>query len=257
MTPRRYAMALAAALLLGTLPAACASAATARLCGSQAQPVSGSAYTVQNNEWRSIAPECITTDGSASFTVTSSSLANSANGPPGGYPSIYKGCHWGACTADSGLPIQVAAIQAGTVITSWSTTQPAGGVYSVAYDIWFNRAPSTHGQPDGAELMIWLNLNGPVHPAGYQAASGIILGGRGYNVWLGHRDRWMAIAYQLTSPTTAVTGLDLQPLVADAMTRGYLQASWYLIGVEAGFEVWQGGVGLATGSFSVSAGGGG
>ena len=51
--------------------------------------------------------------------------------------------------------------------TGWVTAQPGTGAYDVAYDIWFNRAPGrapgTSGQPDGAELMIWLNHNGPVH----------------------------------------------------------------------------------------------
>ena len=39
------------------------------------------------------------------------------------------------------------------------------------------------------------------------------------------------------------------------MSRGYLSSSCYLIDVEAGFELWQGGAGLATNSFSVNVGG--
>ena len=43
--------------------------------------------------------------------------------------------------------------------------QPGGGnAYDVAYDIWFNQTPATNGQPNGAELMIWLNHNGSVQP---------------------------------------------------------------------------------------------
>jgi hypothetical protein len=34
--------------------------------------------------------------------------------------------------------------------------------------------------------------------------------------------------------------------------RGYLSSSCYLIGVEAGFELWRGGAGLATTSFSLT-----
>ncbi len=34
--------------------------------------------------------------------------------------------------------------------------------------------------------------------------------------------------------------------------RGYIQKAWYLIDVEAGFELWQGGAGVATDSFAVS-----
>ena len=165
---------------------------------------------------------------------------------PGGYPSIYKGCHWGACTSGSGFPIQVSALHTGTVTSSWSTSQPRGGnAYDVAYDIWFNQAPTTNGQPNGAELMIWLNHNGSVQPFGSQVASNVSIGGRGYNVWFGNQG-WNTISYTMTSPATSVSNLDIDQLVADAVSRGYIQNSWYLIDVEAGFELWQGGAGLAT-----------
>jgi Glycosyl hydrolase family 12 len=236
---------------------AAASAAAATLCDFQTSLVGGDAYTVQNNEWGSSAPECISTDGGTDFTVANSSIANPTDSYPGGYPSIYKGCHWGACTFGSGLPIRASAIKAGTVTTSWGTSQPGGGNdYDVAYDIWFNQTPTTSGQPNGTELMIWLNHHGPVQPFGSQVATDVSLGGRSYNVWYG-RQTWDEVAYTLTAGTTSVSNLDLQPLVADAIARGYLSRSWYLIDVEAGFEVWNGGAGLATNSFSLHAAGGG
>jgi hypothetical protein len=132
---RRPAVALAAASLLGLMPAACSGPATTALCGSQALSVAGGAYTIHNNEWRSGAHQCITAGGGSSFTVTGSAIAESVHGGPGGYPSIYKGCHWGACTRHSGLPVRVSGIRSGTVTTSWSTTQPRGSsVYNAAYD---------------------------------------------------------------------------------------------------------------------------
>src|SRR5258705_13042976 len=102
MTPFTRALALPAALLASggllavSLPAASSKAATTTttLCNPQTVPVHGSAYTVQNNKWGSSAPECITTDGGTDFTVPNSSIANASNGAPGGYPAIYKGCHW-------------------------------------------------------------------------------------------------------------------------------------------------------------------
>ena len=54
--------------------AAPARAATTTLCNSQTAAVAGGAYTVQNNEWNSSAPECVTTDGNADFTVANSSI---------------------------------------------------------------------------------------------------------------------------------------------------------------------------------------
>ena len=260
MTARRHTPALllaAGAILAAVLPAACSSAATTTLCRSQTHPVSGGTYTIMNNEWHSDADQCITTDGTASFTVANSSIANPIHGSPGGYPLIYRGCHWGACTPDSGLPIRVSGIRTGTVITSWRTAQPGGSNrYNVAYDIWFNREPTTGGQPDGAELMIWLNRHGPVYPAGSRVASDVSIDGRSYHVYL-RRWHWNTITYLMTTGTTSVRHLDLQPLVAYAVSQGYIQDSWYLIGVEAGFELWRGGAGLAITSFSVKVAGGG
>jgi Glycosyl hydrolase family 12 len=263
MTPFRRALALPAALLLAggilavSLPAASSEAATATLCKSQTSSADGGAYTIQNNEWGSGAPECITADGNADFTVANSSIANATNGAPGGYPAVYKGCHWGACTRGSGFPVRVSDIHAGKVTTSWSTSQPGGSsAYDVAYDVWFNQAPTTSGQPDGTELMIWLNHNGPVQPFGSQVASKVGIGGNSYNVWFG-KQAWNVVSYTMTSGTTSVSNLDLKALVADAVSRGYISSSWYLIDVEAGFEIWQGGAGLATKSFSVNVAGGG
>ncbi len=248
---------VAATCLLGVVAVACSQASptatttTTTLCRSQAAPVSGGTYWIDNNEWASAAAECITTDGTASFRVTKSAIANPANGAPGGYPFIYRGCHWGACTANSGLPIQVSRIRTGTVTTTWHTTQPGGSSsYNAAYDIWFNQAPATSGQPDGAELMVWLARHGPNHPAGVVVASGVVIGGQSYDVWQIRRATWNVITYVLTTPATSVQ-LDLQPLVADAVRRGALRLSWYLISVEAGFEVWHGGAGLTTNVFAV------
>ena len=249
-------LAAGGALAFGS-PAASASTSAAKpVCTMQTAPVAGGSYTVENDEWGSSAPECVTTDGAAGFTVAKSSIANVTDGAPGGYPAIYKGCHWGACTSRSGFPIKVSDIAAGTVTTNWSTTQPGGGNdYDVAYDIWFNQTPTASGQPNGTELMIWLNHNGHVQPFGSKVASDVSLGGRGYDVWYGQQG-WNTVSYTMNSGTTSVRKLDLKPLVADLVKRGYLKRSWYLIDVEAGFELWRGGAGLATKSFSVNVAGG-
>jgi cellulose 1,4-beta-cellobiosidase len=262
MTPLTRTLALPASLLLASgllavsLPAASSEAATTTtLCNSQTAPVDGGAYTVDNDEWGSSVPECITTDGSPEFRVANSSIVNARKAPPGGYPDIYKGCNYGACTQRSGLPIRVSKIHAGTVTTSWSTSQPGGrNIYNAAYDVWFNQAPTTSGAANGAELMIWLNHRGRKRPYGEQVASNVNIGGRDYNVWFGGRagkHNWNTVSYTMTSRAHSVRKLDLRALVADAVRRGYIRTSWYLINVEAGFEVWQGGVGLATRSFSV------
>ena len=248
------------ALVLGggtalALTSADAQAASTTLCQEQTAPVSGGTYTVQNNEFDSGASECISTDGNADFTVANSSIDNATDGSPGAYTSIYQGCHWGNCSSGglAATPIQVADLTPGTVTTSWSTTQPGGSSdYDVAYDIWFNQTPTTSGQPNCAELMVWLNHNGSVQPFGSQVASGVSLGGHSYNVWEGAQSFGDTVTYDMTTAATSVSDLDVGTLAQDAVSRGYISSSCYLIDVEAGFELWQGGSGLATNSFSVN-----
>jgi hypothetical protein len=246
------AVALTAALT--GLSMSSAHAATTTLCASQTAPAGGGTYTIQNNEWGSSAAECISTDGGADFTVANSSISNSTSGAPGGYPSIYQGCHWGNCSSGglSSSPIQVSNLGTGKVTTSWSTTQPGGSNnYDVAYDIWFNSTATTSGQPNAEELMVWLNHNGPVQPFGSVVASNVSIGGHTYNIWEGNQG-WNTVSYVMTSGTTSVSNLDVGQLAQDSVSRGYMTGSDWLIDVEAGFELWTGGAGLATNSFSVN-----
>jgi hypothetical protein len=230
---------------------------TARLCGQAKWPetqVDGGAYVVQNDEWNSTAAECITTDGHAQFTVASSAISKPASGDPGGYPSIYSGCSAGVCTTGNKMPIRVSRLKPGMITSSWVTTQPPAGAYDVAYDIWFNRKPATSGAPDGGELMIWLAHRGgsQIAPAGTPVAH-LVIGGYAFTLWLwsgaaGQR----RIAYVMNHPVRSVRDLDVSGVAADAARRGYLSPASYLLNIQAGFEIWQGGRGLGTTSFALS-----
>ena len=248
------ALTAVAAMAVPSALGSAAGAATTTLCGFQAARVGGGSYVVQNNEWNSGAPECVTTDGNADFAVASSSISNATGGSPGGYPSIYQGCHWGNCSSGglAAKPVQASDLGTVKVTTSWSTSQTGSGVYDVAYDIWFNQAPTTTGQPDCLELMVWLNHNGRVRPFGSEVLAKVRIGGRSYSVWEGTQSSWNTVSYAMTTGTTSVRNLDIGQLAQDAIRRGYMPGSCWLIDVEAGFELWQGGAGLATKSFSVT-----
>jgi hypothetical protein len=226
-----------------------------QLSGSNVISIDNDLYHLQSNEYDSNAPLTVCNDGNVDFTVSSSSISNSTSGAPGAYPSLYQGCHWGYCTSGSGLPVQVSAMDRGGVVsTSYSTTTTGSGVYDDAYDIWFNQASSTSdNSTNGLEMMIWLNHNGSVQPAGSKVASGVSIGGNTYDVWYNGTSPGGTVTYELNSPVKSVSNLDLGPLAANAVARGYMPSTWYLIDVEAGFEIWQGGQGLTADSFSVSA----
>ena len=250
----------ALALVMVVLPSQGANADPTTLCGGQQASVGGGRYIVQNNEYNSGADECLSTDGGADFAVANSNMTNPP-GAPGGYPSIYQGCHWGSCSSGglSTNPIQVADLTPGEVTTSWNTTQPGGtgNRYDVAYDIWFNQTATTNGSPNCAEVMVWLGHDGPIQPYGTTVASGVDLGGTDYTVWEGVQTTTPTISYEMDTPATSVSAMDLYPIAQDAVSHGYISKSCYLIAVEAGFELWQGGVGLATNSFSVAINSGG
>ena len=262
--PRYIAPALAVVLIGGGVYAYHSASSqpgpVTQLCGQAGWPemaVAGGTYVVQNDEWNSTAPECISTDGTAQFSVVSSSIQMPTAGDPGGYPSIYSGCSAGLCTTGNKMPIQVARLKPGTVTSSWATSQPAAGAYDAAYDIWFNHTPATSRAPDGGELMIWLAHRGGsnVAPAG-RPVGHLTTGGYAYTIWVGPGGpHFEQITYVMDQATTSVQNLDVGAIAADAAQRGYIAAASYLLNIQAGFEIWQGGAGLETKSFAVQVAG--
>jgi cellulose 1,4-beta-cellobiosidase len=250
---RRALLAAIAGLALGSCGARAESVPPAPSGAETCDPhafvgVNGGEYLIETNEWNSHEPQCIAVHGDG-FAVTRADFGLPAQGPPATYPAIFRGCHWGTCSKHSGLPAPVAALPA--VTTSWVVDVPGGGAYDAAYDIWFNKTPTTSGAPDGAELMVWLDHGGGVGSAGKQTGT-VSLSGATWDVWQGPMGGWKYIAYVRTEPTHAVRDLDIVAFTRDAIARGAVDPAWYLIDVEAGFEVWQGGRGLASRSFSVS-----
>src|ERR1700726_4319876 len=145
--------------LLGT-PASAAAQSTGSPFGTIS--IDSGAYTFQNNEWNSSAQQCATVSGTG-FRLTTADFNLPTNGAPATYPSIFKGCHWGNCTTNSGMPVE--GSQIGSALSSWSTPLPPGPS-DVAYDIWFNKPRTPPGQPRGAELMIWIDRGATPQPAG-------------------------------------------------------------------------------------------
>jgi hypothetical protein len=213
----------------------------------------GGLYDFQMNEYDSSLEECATISG-LGFTVTTADFSNATDGSPATYTSIFRGCHWGVCTSSNPFPIEESNIASAT--TSVSITQPSGYNNDAAYDIWFNQTSTTSGQPNGTEIMIWLNHQGSIEPFGSQVATATI-DGASYEVWTGNQSSWKIVSYVASTPVTSVSNMNLVPFFADAVSRGSLESSWWLIDVEYGFEIWTGGQGLAMSGYSVSAAAGG
>ncbi len=238
------------ALVLALVPAQIALAV--EVCGQYdtISTMSGQ-YIVQNNVWGASTRQCIevTNTNSNAFTV---SVSEHNQGSVASYPSVYKGCHWGNCTSNSGMPIQVSQLSSASF--SWSASPVSSGTWNVAMEAWLSPSTDSSGGYDGgAELMIWLTWQG-MQPAGSQIATANI-GGVSYEVWYSQMG-WNYIAYRPTSQRTSTSG-NLRDYINDAMSRGYIQSSWYLHDFEAGTEIMSGGQGFRSNSFSFSVSGGG
>jgi Glycosyl hydrolase family 12/Cellulose binding domain/Fibronectin type III domain len=233
-----------------TLPGTPASAAAQSTCSNFGTiSIDSGAYTFQNNEWNSSAEQCATVSGTG-FKLTTADFNLPTNGAPATYPSIFRGCHWGNCTSSNPFPIEENNIASAS--TSVSITQPSGYNNDAAYDIWFNQTSTTSGQPNGTEIMIWINHQGSIQPFGSQTAMETIDGAT-WEVWTGRQSSWNIVSYVRETPVTSVSNLNLLPFFSDAVSRGSLEPSWWLIDVEYGFEIWTGGQGLAMSGYSVSA----
>ncbi|MEW9549905.1 cellulose binding domain-containing protein [Nonomuraea sp. NPDC050783] len=245
-------------LLIGALLATCLFAAPAQaapvLCDKYASTtVQNGRYVVINNVWGADTAQCIDVNQNGGFTITQAAHNKPTNGAPASYPAIYAGCHYATCSTGSNLPMQASSSAFGSLRTSVSMTYPGSGVWDAAYDIWFDPTPRTDGQNTGAEIMVWLNHTGSIQPVGSQVGTVNLAGGT-WQVWYGNIG-WNVISYVRTSPTSSID-FTINTFYADAISRGYAQRSWYLTSVQAGFEPWVGGAGLAVNSFSFGSGGG-
>lgn len=215
--------------------------------------IQGGKYIVQNNVWGDSTTQCINVTNTG-FAVTSAAHNLPQNGAPGAYPSVYAGCHYANCSAGSGLPMAVSDGRFGSISTSVSMSYPNNGsVYDASYDIWFDPTARTDGQNTGAELMVWLNHTGSVHAAGSQVGT-VNIAGANWDVWYGNYG-WNVVSYVRQSPVSSIN-FNVASFYRDMVNRGYAQNSWYITSVQAGFEPWVNGTGLAVNNFSYSINGG-
>ncbi len=209
-------------------------------------------YVVQNNRWGTSDTQCITVTDSG-FRVAQADGSVPTNGAPKSYPSVYNGCHYTNCSPGTNLPARLSSIA--DAPTSISYSYVSGAAYDAAYDIWLDPTPRTDGV-NRTEIMIWFNRVGPVQPVGSQTGTTTVAG-RSWQVWTGNNGSNDVLTFVAPSAIDSWS-FDVMGFVRQAVSRGMAQDSWYLTSVQAGFEPWQNGAGLAVTSFSstVHVGGG-
>lgn len=172
------------------------------------------------------------------------------SGAPVSYPSVFLGCHYTNCSPGTNLPIQVSAINNAT--SSIDYTFVNGATYNASYDIWLDPSPKRDGV-NQMEIMIWFNRQGNIQPIGSPVGSATV-GGRTWEVWQGSNGANNVISYLAPSAITS-WNFSVLDFINDIRNRGAITNSWYLTSIQAGFEPWIGGAGLAVNSFSAAVNG--
>jgi hypothetical protein len=237
---------LAASLVLGAGVAvvAAAPAQAATICDQYGTTTAGN-YVIMNNRWGTSATQCIETNGNG-FRITQQAGTGNTSGAPVSYPAIYLGCHYTNCSPGSPLPKQISTI--GSAPSSITYTY-VSGTYDAAYDIWLDPTAKKDGV-NRTEIMIWFNRQGSIQPIGSQTATANV-GGRSWAVWTGNNGSNDVVSYVAPSAITSWS-FDVMDFIRDTISRGRATTSWYLTSIQAGFEPWIGGTGLAVSNFSAS-----
>ncbi|GAA2253445.1 glycosyl hydrolase family 5 [Streptomyces ruber] len=257
--PRRHllrtllgALVTALAALAAMVTAVPAAQADTTLCEPFGTTTVQGRYVVQNNRWGSSGTQCVTATDTG-FRVTQADGSVPTNGAPKSYPSIFNGCHYTTCSPGTNLPARISGISSAP--SSITYTYAGNAVYNASYDIWLDPTPRTDGV-NRTEIMIWFNKVGPIQPIGSQVGTATVAG-RSWQVWSGSNGSNDVLSF-VAPAAIGSWSFDVMDFVRETVSRGLAQNSWYLTSVQAGFEPWQNGAGLAVQSFSstVTTGGG-
>ncbi|MGA5125599.1 GH12 family glycosyl hydrolase domain-containing protein [Streptomyces pseudogriseolus] len=234
------ALAALAALLTATAPAQ----ADTTICEEFGSTVIQGRYVVQNNRWGTSATQCVTATNSG-FRVSQADGSVPTNGAPKSYPSVFNGCHYTNCSPGTALPARIGGISSAPSSISYSYVDNA--VYNASYDIWLDPTPRTDGV-NRTEIMIWFNRVGPIQPIGSQVGTANVAG-RTWQVWSGGNGTNDVLSFVAPSAISSWS-FDVMDFVRETVARGKAGNDWYLTSIQAGFEPWQNGAGLAVNSFS-------
>lgn len=206
-------------------------------------------YEVNNNNFVG-KRECLTgTRGVPAFRVNVSDASSKTSGSDA-FPNVFVGCSWGRCSPHSWLPKKLAGL--GNPKTTFEGDEKASGTWGAGYDMFFDPKPIHDGQAH-VETMIWLNSRNAYDPAGHWPLVTI----DGTQWWAmtwettgASGKHWRYVQFRRKTPVTGVKNLALAPFVAYLRQKGWVTPDWYLLNIEAGFEIWSGGKGLAVRNFS-------
>ncbi|WP_426512759.1 GH12 family glycosyl hydrolase domain-containing protein [Dactylosporangium sp. McL0621] len=237
--------------LVAVMGPASPAGADTQICEQYGSTTIGGKYVVMNNNWGNSATQCINVT-STGFAISQINANKPTNGAPASYPAIYVGCHYTNCSPGTNLPMQISAISSAQTSISYNFIN--GATYDAAYDIWLDPTAKKDGV-NATEIMIWFNRQGSIQPVGSQVGSASVAG-RSWAVWQGNNGGNDVVSYVAPSAMSS-WNFDVKAFINDVISRGKATTAWYLTSIQAGFEPWIGGQGLAVTAFSATINGGG
>lgn len=226
--------------------------------------IEGDAYKVTTNPWGGADQTIAAGDGVVFTVVSMSAPAGGQAWDVAAFPSVFRGASYGGDrTADSGMPIQISAIQA--VETGLSTNASAINYKgNTTYDVYFTNSQDYNlageGPPD-VYLMVWFDANainpinsegegwscGSEPPTYIEACTGagsVDIDGKTFHRFIGPNGDATVISY---APEERFDEweFDLNDFITDAVAEGVLTEDMYLQSVQGGFELIEGGAGLS------------
>lgn len=218
-----------------------------RICGRDASTAVEDRYLVANNRWDASAEQCLTAGGGG-FSIVSQSGTGDFAGAPVSNPAVGIGCQYQRCSPNTGLPVPVGTVT--SAVTAATFRYVSDAAFDAGYTV--RLAPGPHA-PDAGQLqiMIWLRQQGAVQPIGSRIGSSAT-GGRKWDVWAGQTSRNGSVLSFLASEGASDGQFDAVDFIHEAVGLGLATNAWFLTSIQAGFEPWSGGVGLAVTAFSAS-----
>jgi len=216
----------------------------------------GASYKLNNNIWgagtNGAGSQCIWYESTDNTWGVNAGHTSGTGQNIKGYPALVRGWMWynssgsiWASTSDNTFPVQVSQVASFT--SGWNVTVPANGEkYNTSYDIWLD----TQNNPNYKaqyEIMVWINYKGPAYnsndfyPIGPKIASNVTVAGHVWDIYRGNNGTNNVFTFRRTTNTSVVTNLNLLALINYAKNQGFIQSSYYLLGVQAGFEIVSGG----------------
>lgn len=216
----------------------------------------GASYLLNNNIWgagsNGAGSQCVWYNNSSQQWGCNAGHTSGTGQDIKGYPALVRGWIWfnssgsiWTSSSDTSFPVQMSHLS--SFRSNWTMTVPSNGEkYNSSYDIWLDVSNNPNYKAK-KEVMIWLNYKGPAYngsdftPVGNKVHSNISVAGSTWDIWKGNNGTNDVYTFRRTTNTSSVSNLDIKAFLTYAQNDTFFSSSYYLLGVQAGWEIVAGG----------------